>query len=146
MAALLDPTRTIQGTFGEIWSDGVWLSNFFQGEAMADISYEDVKRAGTRKTGNKLGAIKLSGTITGYKVTSALARKVAQVLNDRQGAFVTELIMKLDDPEAYGAERVRLKGVQFTKIDIMKFEHGTIVETEWPFVFDDFEYLDFITE
>lgn len=143
---ILDSTRTIQGTYGEIWSDGEWLSNFYQAEAAADISYEKIKRAGTRKTGNKLGAIELSGTITGYKITSELARKVAQVMNDRRGAFVTELVMKLDDPEAYGYERVRLKGVQFTKIDIMKFEHGSIVETEWPFVFDDFEWLDSIEQ
>ncbi|NHN31129.1 phage tail tube protein [Paenibacillus agricola] len=146
MAVPMDSTRTINGSFGEVWSDGIWLTNFNQAEAMVDISYLEVKRAGTRKTGNKLGPIKMSGTITGYKVTSELARKVSQVLDDRKGAFVTELILKLNDPEAYGAERIRIKGVQFTKIDIMKFENGAIVETEWPFVFDDFEYLDFITE
>ncbi|WP_010495082.1 phage tail tube protein [Paenibacillus elgii] len=141
----LDPTRTIQGHYGEIWSDGEWLSNFYQAEASADISYEKIKRAGSRKAGNKVGAIEYSGTITGYKVTSTLARRVAQVTDDSKGAFITEITMKLADPEAYGFERVRLKGVQFTKIDIMKFEHGSIVETEWPFVFDDFEWLDAIS-
>ncbi|MCS7463384.1 phage tail tube protein [Paenibacillus doosanensis] len=141
---MLDATRTIQGSFGEIWCDGEWLSNFYSGEATADISYEKIKRAGTRKTGNKAGTIELSGTIKGYKVTSELARNVARVMNDGVGALVTQLTMKLADPEAYGYERILLKGVQFTKIDIMKFEHGSIVETEWPFVFDDFEWLNAI--
>lgn len=140
----LDSTRVIKGEFGEVWSDGAWLTNFYQAEATADISYEDVKRAGTRTIGNKVGTIKYSGTITGYKVTSDLTRKAAQVTDDRRGAFVCELVLKLADPEAYGYERVRLEGVQFTKIDIMKFEHGSIVESEWPFVFDGFDFLDAI--
>jgi hypothetical protein len=54
--------------------------------------------------------------------------------------------MKLADPEAYGYERVRIKGVQFTRIDVIRFEHGSIVEEEWPFVCDGWEYLDKITE
>lgn len=141
----LDASRVISGNFGEIWSDGVWLSNFFSGEASGDITYEKVKRAGTRKVGNKATTIEYSGTITGYKITSELAYRVAAINSDSSAPFVTELIMKLADPQAYGYERVRLKGVQFTKIDIMKFEHGSIVETEWPFVFDDFEWINPIT-
>lgn len=138
----LDSTRTIQGAFGEIWSEGQWLSNFYQAEATSEIAYERIRRSGSRTMGNKAGTIENSGTITGYKITSELAQKVAQITNDRRGAFVTEIIMKLADPDAYGYERVRLRGVQFTRIDIMRFEHGSIVETEWPFVFDSFEWLD----
>jgi hypothetical protein len=137
----MDSTRTIKGEFGEIWSDGVHLSNFYAAEAGADITYDKVKRSGTRVEGNKAGTIAYSGTITGYKVTSELSRKVAQITSDTSGAFVCELILKLADPESYGFELVRLKGVQFTKIDIMKFDHGAIVEQQWPFVFDGFEYL-----
>ncbi|MEW9697943.1 phage tail tube protein [Paenibacillus sp. SI8] len=141
----LDSTRTIKGEFGTVWKDGQWLTNFYQAEATADISYEKIKRSGTRAVGNKAGTIEYSGSITGYKITSELARSVAQITDDTKGAFVCELILKLADPEAYGHERVRLKGVQFTKIDIMKFEHGSVVEQEWPYVFDGFEWLDAIT-
>lgn len=142
---VLDPTRAIQGHSGEVWKDGVWLTNFYKAEAGADISYDKIKRSGTRRVGNKLGSIEMSGSIGGYKITTEFSEQIAQAMDDRRGAFVCELIMKLADPEAYGHERVRLKGVQFTKIDIMKFESGSIVEQEWPFVFDDFEYLDKIT-
>jgi hypothetical protein len=141
---ILDSTRTIHGDFGEIWADGEWLSNFNSAEASADISYEKIKRSGSRISGNKAGDIALSGTIKGYKVTSDLARKVSQVMDSTRGAFVGELIIKLADPEAYGFERVRLKGVQFTKIDIIKFDHGSIVEQEWPFVYDGVDWLDAI--
>ncbi|QDX93638.1 phage portal protein [Brevibacillus laterosporus] len=143
---LLESTRTMSGSFGEIWMDGEWLSNFHLGEAYGDIQYEKVKRSGTRKSGNKAMSIEYAGTISGYKVTSGLSQRVGQINDDRKGPFVCQLIMKIDDPEAYGAERVLLKGVQFNKIDIFKFEHGALVETEWPFVFEDYEYLDVITQ
>lgn len=138
----LDSTRVINGKFGEIWMDGEWLSNFHTLEAIAELQYEKVKRSGNRADGNKVIGIEYSGTITGYKVTSELARKVAQVFDNRQGAFVCEIIAKLADPEAYGHERVRLKGVQFTRVNLANFEHGTFVEEEWPFVFDGVEWLD----
>lgn len=140
----IDPTRVISGTFGTIWMDGEWLTNFYSAEFSGDISYEKIKRAGTRTAGNKAMSIEYSGTITGYKVTSELIRRIAQIGDDSKGAFVCELIMKLADPEAYGYERVRIKGVQFTKLDIVKFEHGAIVEQELPFVADGFEYIDAI--
>lgn len=140
----LDSTRVIKGEFGEIWSDGEWLSNFYSAEVSADISYEKIKRAGTRVMGNKAGTIEYSGTITGYKITSDLAQKVSQITDDSKGAFTCEIILKLADPENGGTERIRLKNVQFTKIDIMKFSHGEVVEQEWPFVCDGYEYLDTI--
>ncbi len=142
---MLESSRVIKGEFGSVWKDGQWLTNFHTAEASAEITYEEIKRSGTRAIGNKAGTIKYSGTISGYKITSELAQSVAQITDDKQGSFVCDLILKLADPEAYGHERVRLKGVQFTKIEIMKFEHGAVVEQEWPFVFDGFEYLDAIS-
>lgn len=142
---MLDSTRAISGKFGSIYKDGRWLSNFHTGEATADLQYEKVKRSGNRADGNKVVGIEYNGNISGYKVTSELAMEVAQVFDNSRGAFVCELIMKLDDPEAYGYERVRLKGVQFTKVNVMKFEHGSLVEEEWPFVYDGVDWLDPIT-
>jgi hypothetical protein len=137
----LDSSLVFKGEHGEVWSDGVWLTNFYQVEFTADISYDDIKRAGSRTMGNKAGTIKYSGTITGYKISNDLARKVAQVTNDKLGAFVSELICKIYNPDTGVTERVRIKGVQFSKIDIMKFDHGAVVETEWPFLADGYEYL-----
>lgn len=143
---VLDPTRVISGSFGEIHYDGQWATNFTSGELTTDITYEEIGRSGTRSVGHKATSVKHSGSVKGYKVTSGFAGKVAQITDDTKGAFVTEIIMKLADPEAYGYERVRIKGVQFTRIDVIRFEHGSIVEEEWPFVCDGWEYLDKITE
>lgn len=142
----LDSTRTISGGFGEVWQDGKWLTNFYEAEVKADVSYDKIKRAGTRKVGNKVGGIEISGSITGYKVTSELVKAAGQVVGDRNEPFVTELIFKLDDPQSYGTERIRVKGVQFTSIPFMNFSHGEVVTQELPFVAEDVEYLSEITE
>jgi hypothetical protein len=142
----MDATRVMNGSYGEVWSEGVWYSNVTQAEATVEVGKEEVKRAGTRWIGQKVTSLKGSGTITGYKVTTALIQKVGGVANDRNKPFVTELIMKLDDPEAWGAYRVRLKGVQFDKIDLIKYEVGALVEEEWPFTFTGFDLLDTVKE
>lgn len=137
----LSDALVMKGEFGEVWSDGEWLTNFYQVEFGADISYDKIKRAGSRTMGNKAGTIEYSGTITGYKISTALVRKVSAITFDHSGPFVTELVFKLRNPDTGYVERVRVKGVQFTKLDIMKFDHGAIIETEWPFVASGFEYL-----
>jgi hypothetical protein len=142
----LDASRTINGDYGEVWMDGQWIMNAQKFEATGDIEKEDVKRSGTRVTGQKVTGVKYSGTLTNYKVTSQFIKLVGQVGTDRGKPFVTELIGKLDDPEAYGAERIRFKGVQFDKIPLMSFEVGNLVQEELPFTFSGFDLLDEIKQ
>lgn len=143
---MLDDTRVINGSYGECHCEGNWLMNIYKMSADIEPSYGDVKKSGSRWTGQKLLGLKGTGSISGYKVTSELVQNVARITDDRKTEFVTELISKLDDPEAYGCERVRLKGVKFTKIPIAGWEVGSMVEEEWPFSFTGVEWLDEIEE
>jgi len=139
----LDATKVINGSFGKMFHDGEWLTNVTQAEATVEISKEEIRRAGTRWVGHKVTALTGSGSMTGYKITHDLAKKIAQVADDKQTPFVTELIMKLDDPENHeGKTYIRLKGVQFDSIPLLQYEVGEIVEEETPFTFSGFEYLD----
>ncbi|WP_029100217.1 phage tail tube protein [Brevibacillus thermoruber] len=142
----LDATRVINGSFGEVWMDGRWLTNFRRAEATVEINKEEIQRSGTRWVGHKVTSLTGTGTISGYKVTTDLIEAIGQIADDRRGAFVTELILKLDDPESFGAYRVRLKGVQFDNIPLINFEAGSIVEEELPFTFSGYEFLDTINE
>ena len=138
----MESTKVISGTYGKLYHDGEWLSNVFGVEVNVDINYEEVKRSGTRKVGHKAMSINLSGTLKSYKVTREFEKAIAQIMDDRKGAFFTELIVQLDDPEnPEMAEFVRLKGVQFENIPLMNFEHGTMVEDELNFLFEDYEYM-----
>ncbi|MDP5273548.1 phage tail tube protein [Chengkuizengella axinellae] len=139
---MLDDRKVINGSMGECWHEGVWLTNITSVEASVEISKEEVKRAGTRWTGHKVTSLKGTGTMSGYKITSDWVERIGQIANDRNGEYRTEIIAKLDDPEAYGAYRVRLKDVSFDKIDLLKYEHGALVEEELAFTFSGFDLLD----
>jgi len=139
---MLESTSTLNGSFGKIYHEGEHLTHVFGIELNVDVDYGEVKRSGTRHIGNKALTIKTSGTIKSYKVNSAFVDAISQIMDDRKGAFITELHAQLDDPENPAMSGMyRIKGVQFTKIPAINFEHGSIVEEELPFVCDGYERL-----
>ncbi|WP_240666510.1 phage tail tube protein [Longirhabdus pacifica] len=142
----LDASRTINGTFGEVWHDGVWLTNIKSAEATVEINKEEIQRAGTRWVAHKVTGLSGTGTINGYRITTEMIDRIGQIKDDTQGAYTTEILMKLADPESFGAYRVRLKGVQFDSIPLMNYEVGSIVEEELSFTFTGYDILDFIIE
>ncbi|MGC4375805.1 phage tail tube protein [Fictibacillus sp. Mic-4] len=142
----LDATRTINGSFGEVWHEGKWLTNVQKAEANVEIDKEEVNRSGTRWTGHKVTKLTGTGTVSGYKITSDFIQLIGSVGSDKGKPYVSELIFKLADPESFGAERVRLKGVQFDKIPLGNFEVGKLVEEELPFTFSGYDLLDKIKE
>ncbi|MEN6325788.1 MAG: phage tail tube protein [Syntrophomonas sp.] len=137
----IDETRIINGIFGAVYLDGKWLTNFTHVEASDEYDWTEIKLSGDRRTKHKLLGVKGSGTISGYKVTSELQKALVE---NPLGQY--QVISKLDDPEAYGAERIRFSKVKFTKNNLANWKVGEIVEEEWPFVYDDEpEFVDAIT-
>lgn len=143
---MLDPTKVINGTFGEVWHEGNWVTNVKSAEATVDIGKEEIPVSGSRWIGHKQTSLTGTGNITSYKLTSEFIQMIGSIAEGKGTAFVTELILKLDDPDSYGAERVRLKGVQFDTIPLGKFELNAIVEEELPFTFSGYELLDKIEQ
>ena len=56
------------------------------------------------------------------------------------------IISKLDDPDAYGAERVMLTGVAFDDMTLADWEVGVTGKLESPFTFEGWELVDAIRE
>lgn len=142
---MLDPTRTINGSFGSVYHNGEWLTNINKCQINVEIEKEEIRTAGTRWKKHKVVGLSGTGSISGYKVTSDFVRLIGQVGDNSKTPLVTELIVKLADPEAYGYERIRVKYVQFDNIPLANFEVGQIVEEELNFTFAGFEFLDAIT-
>jgi len=138
----LDTSRIVNGHFAYVYMDGAWQTNVTACTADVEPDYKEVLVCGTRWTQHKLGSIKGTGSITGFKVTSDMIQLNLPITNDRRGAVTTELITKLDDPEAYGHERIRLKNINFTKIPLVGWKVGDLIEEEWPYVFHGVELLD----
>ena len=81
-----------------------------------------------------------------FRSVSQSRYRVRSVATSDQPSYRTELITELDDPEAYGAERIRLMNVMFDNIDLSKFESGKEIDEEWKFTFEGYELLDPIEE
>lgn len=144
MTGPINAHETISGSFGTLWHEGEWLSNVTAAQASGQINKQEITRAGTRAIGHKPTTILYSGSMTGYRITHAFVKRVAAAADDKSASFVTELIMKVDDPDSApaGKTRIRLKGVQFDTINLLNYEAGSIVTDETPFTFSGFEFLD----
>lgn len=138
----LDAERVINGSYGELWEDGEWQDNINSLTADVEITKNALNLSGTRWQKHKVVALNGTGTASGFKVTSSMIRKNLWATGDRGVPTKTELISKLDDPEAYGHERIRLKNVKWDTISLANWTAGEEVTQEIPFTFEGFELLD----
>lgn len=129
----LDASRVCSGTYGRIFKDGNFYSQVSECTADCEIDMKEIVTVGSEWTGYKSGIKKGSGTLKGWKLTSETIQ---------QGFDKFELLSELDDPEAYGCERIRLKNCRFTKVNLINFKPGEVIEEEMPFVFTGYELVD----
>lgn len=137
-------TEALSGTYGKLYHDGEWLMNVYGVEISGEVAYEEIKRSGTRKVGQKAMSVSFSGTIKSYHVNNNFIKKIGQITDDSKDAFVTELIVEVVDPSSptFASEKVRVKEVQFTNIPVLSYEHGTPIEQELQFVCEGYEYIN----
>lgn len=133
MDDVLNVGRTIHGRFGQILIDGVEQTNLQECTADVDADMKEVNVLGAEWTDYKVGTKKGSGTMKGYKVTSDMIKR---------GFTRFEIISKLDDPEAYGHETIRLKNCIISKLQLINLKVNDLVDEETPFNFAGYDLLD----
>lgn len=137
--------RVAAGTHGKLWIDGVHVGEVYGLTADVDIKRTPVPMTGELWEDEKMMGLKGSGVIKRYKANS----RMAEILGDYISKGIDprfRIISLLDDPDAYGAERVVIKGVGFNKLSLAGWEAGSISKEETPFVFRGYEYIDRIED
>ena len=129
----LDASRTIHGSRGKILLDGEWQTNLTECTADVELDKKELNLLGDDWTRYKEGNKKGTGSMNGYKVTSDMIKR---------GFKIFEIITALEDPEAYGHERIRLKNCMADKIQLVNLKANELVEEETPFTFEGYELLD----
>jgi len=137
--------RIINGTWGEVWLDGEYASECYGCKLAVKTNKEKIQMAGKMASDNKVTGIELTGSLKLHKCNSRMARLIGDKLKQGKDVRFT-IISKLDDPDAYGAERVAVTGVSFDDLTIADWEVGKTGSTENPFTYTDYNYLDMITE
>lgn len=135
--------QIINGTFGEVWIDDTYLATLTKFEAKVAMSYEDVKRPRDLWKGKKLVELDGTGSLTMGKYSSMGLKFMHDKLSQGRTPVV-KIMGVLDDPTALGAERIMLKNVTFTELDLLNFEHAKALEETFSFNFRHYELYDFI--
>ncbi|BBI31453.1 phage tail tube protein [Cohnella abietis] len=130
---MMDPTRAILGSYGQVFIDGVWQTNINHLEASVEVEKRELKLAGTQWTKHKLGVKKGTGTMSGYKVSSDMIEREFQGFT---------IINKLADPESYGFERIQLNNCVPDKLQLINWTAGEEVTEETTFTFEGYRLLD----
>lgn len=135
--------KVFRGTFGKVWVDGERMSNVKSFEAKAAIDYEDMNVNGDFGAKKRYMGYSISGTMTLHKFDSFIVSKYQVGLMNGDLPDMT-IVVALDDPTAYGAERVQLRDVMLDEITLSKFENKTLTEEEVPFTAGSYEFLDLV--
>ena len=134
--------RVMSGTWGQVWVDNELWAELYAAQAKYTYNKSPVNIFGAMAEDSKVTSVKGTGSITVAKVYTRNVNRSDSLLagHDVRGTIV----MKLDDPDAYGAERVALYNVSFDDETIMDFAHGQLGKTTHPFTFTEREWLDVV--
>lgn len=140
----IESKRVANGTFGTLTLDSEEVSETFGLQAKINFKYEDVPRCGELATDKKMIAWDGTGSIKMYKVNTRMGQKISKMLEENKEVRFT-IISDLDDPDAFGAERVAIKNVLFNDLTLADWQAAKKGEIEAPFTFSSYKYLDTIT-
>ncbi|MBC5733944.1 phage tail tube protein [Lawsonibacter hominis] len=135
--------RVISGTWGEVWLDSDKVSECYGLQAKVGFNKEDIALCGQMASDKKVTGIDCTGSLRMHKVNSRMAQVIGQYIRNGRDIRFT-VISKLNDPDAYGAERVVLKNVSFNDLTLADWEAKSPGKVESPFTFTDYEFLDMI--
>lgn len=135
--------RVINGSFGEVWVDNDYMAEAIGLQAKTKLDATEVKMCRTLEKGYKVTGISCDGTLKLNKVTSYFLKKVGDDLKKGKATRMT-IITNLEDPEAFGAERIQLNNCIMTELTLADWESGKILEESIPFKFSGFEVLESI--
>lgn len=138
-----DAKNVINGTYGEIWCDSDYLAEAIGLEAKITLDKSEVNMCRKLSKGYKVTGSDGKGTLKMNKVSSYFIRKLGDAI--KAGKTPTsEIITSLKDPDAFGAEKIKLTGVVFDELTLADWEAKKNGEESIPFTFNSFEVLDSI--
>lgn len=145
MAKFDSAKRVMSGTWGEVWLDNEYVAEAYKFSAKISYNKQAIARCGQMANDQKVTSYSGTGSIGMHKINSRMGRLMGEKIRDGQDVRFT-IIAKLDDPDAYGSERIRIENVSFDDLTLADWESDVPGKIESPFTFTDYEYLDAVDE
>jgi len=137
----IDAKRQMNGTYGTVWVDGELWAETESFASKVTIKYEEQNFANTAATFQKAVGWSGDGTLTIKKIYSRVQNKMANnVCNGIYPRF--EMVGKLADPDAFGAQRVAYHDVTIDEFTLLNFEQKKVETEQISFKFSDYQLLD----
>lgn len=133
--------QVFSGREGEMWLDGAKVAEVKTCHAEVIFEYKDITVTKKPIKERKLTGLDTDGNFTLYKVSSMMTQKLDPYIRNKQTPLVT-IIMKVDDKDAIGAERVALYNCSLDHAILGHFDAEDTVEEDYKFKFTDYELLD----
>ena len=133
--------RVISGTWGEVWLGGDYVGECYKYQAKDSITRDKIAMAGKLRAGMKMTSVEGTGSMGLHKVNSRMAIIIGNEIKAGRDPRFT-IIAKLDDPDAYGAEKISFTDVAFDDLTLADWEVATSGKVECPFSYGDYEFLD----
>ena len=136
--------RVMSGTFTEVWVDGVSVAGLSSFQAKLSKQKQDINMCGQMAVDSKTTNVKYTGSIEFHHIYTSFADDADSILTGVDARHT--IVGKLDDPDAYGAERVALYNCSFDENTLLDAAAGAPGKVTMPFTFTMHEFLDKVTQ
>lgn len=139
----LQAKKIINGTWGRVTIDGEEVASCYGCSLKLSYNKESVAQGGSMMEDSKTLSITGTGSLMLHKVDSLLLQKTGEAIRKGKDVRAT-IISEIADPDAYGAERIAVKGVSFDDLTLADWQHKQLTQLQVPFTFSDYQLLDLI--
>lgn len=145
MRRLVSAKRVMNGSKGTLYLDGEYVAGVVGFSAKVTWNKEPVYLDGTIMEDQKTISGKGTGSLELEKISSFMLQKVGEAVRSGRDVRFT-MLSCLDDPDAYGAERIEIRNISFDEVDLANWGKGKKVTSTYPFTFSDWELKDTVEE
>ena len=133
--------QVMTGTEGEVWIDSQYMAQVTSFKAQVKLIKTEVNQVKVRAKQYKVTGWEGSGSVKMNHVSSYFVKKMSDnIKNGHQ--TVCEIVAKVADPDAVGAERVAIHDATFDTLVLMNWEAKKLMEDDVNFTFTDYDILD----
>ena len=145
MRKLISAKRVMNGSKGMLYLDGEYVAGVVAFNAKVAWNKETVYLDGTIMEDQKTISGKGTGSMELEKISSFMLQKVGEKVRNGEDVRFT-MRSELNDPDAYGAERVEIQNVSFDEVEIANWGKGKKVTSTYPYTFSNWKLIDVVED
>lgn len=141
MAQKYTEDNVMCGSHGEAWINDVLYDEITAFKAEINLDFADVPKGHSMAKHRKLIGYEGKGEFTMNKVSSNIPKMIQDQLKKGKVAKL-KLISNLDDPDAFGNERIVVYDAVIDKFPLTEWSNRQVQDVKFSFTFTDYDFLE----